>query len=70
MDTRVFVRPAEGLLIRDDITRTRIPAEGTEVLLTRFIARRIQAGELVVCEPPAEEAPKKSKKSTSEGTEG
>jgi hypothetical protein len=58
MSEFVYVKPLEGLRIREDSGSQLIPPAGMRVRLTRHITRRINEGELVECEQPAEvEAP-------------
>lgn len=51
MSNRVFVRPAEGVVLRNPLTGERIPEEGSHVQLNSFWRRRIQEGSLVIAKP-------------------
>jgi hypothetical protein len=52
----MFVKPAEGLKVRDPAhpTRAHIPAEGKRVPEDAYWIRRLQAGDVVAATPPAE----------------
>ena len=56
---RIYVKPREGLSIRDPLTMERIPPEGMEVVLSdtrnarTVIRKQIADGDLVECEAPA-----------------
>jgi hypothetical protein len=50
----VFVKPTNpGAVIRDPHSRLPLPAEGAEVPETSHWIRRLNAGEVVRCSPPA-----------------
>jgi hypothetical protein len=48
----VFVKPAPGLLVRDDVSKVRLPAEGREVPETSYWVRRLRCGDVVLASPP------------------
>lgn len=56
MDSRIFVKPLEGLLVRIPGTRVPLPQAGTWVFLVgsegNFWRRRLNDGTVVVGEPP------------------
>jgi hypothetical protein len=53
----VYVKPAPGLLVRDDVSKVRLPAEGREVPETSYWVRRLRCGDVVLASPPAPPAP-------------
>lgn len=57
---RRFVKPREGYKVRDPYTKEIIPAEGALVVTSggygTTIQKGINSGDLIECEPPAEEA--------------
>jgi hypothetical protein len=48
----MFVKPAEGLKVRDDASGQHLPAEGKEVPETTYWLRRLRSGDVVKAEPP------------------
>lgn len=53
---RDFLKPKEGLLIRDEYTGDRIPPEGREMRLTTIVRKHLRAGDLVRAKKPEEPA--------------
>lgn len=47
----MYLKPAPGLIVRDPNTRQPLPAEGREVQLTDWWARRLRAGDVVEVQP-------------------
>jgi len=56
MNDRVFVKPGEGLKYRDEYTLAHIPESGAFVKRTRYVERRLMAGDIVEAVPVAEVA--------------
>lgn len=54
MDERLFVRPAEGLRVRDPQSKLHIPTTGRWVPRDSFWLRRLRSGDVVVTDPPTE----------------
>jgi hypothetical protein len=50
----LFVKPAPGLLVRDPLHMTPIPAEGRSVPDITYWHRMIIQGDVVLAEPPVE----------------
>ena len=50
----MFVKPAEGLTVREPVSRRILPVEGQEVPENGFWMRRLRDGDVVEAEPPAE----------------
>ncbi len=50
----IFVKPRAGLKVYNIQTNEHHPPEGEYVANTLYIQRRIKAGELTICNPPAE----------------
>jgi hypothetical protein len=81
---RIFVKPAPGLMVRDEYTKQPIPADGDWVKLTRLVQRRLrkfgvpgaEEADLIECDPPAQpasvapEQPKARGKQASAESEG
>lgn len=44
----MFVRPAEGLQVRDPATKRHIPVEGKEVPESSYWLRRLKCGDVVL----------------------
>lgn len=69
MQDRLQVRPKEGLKVRDASGRP-IPPEGAAVPRSRYISRRLQAGDLELPPAPASKPAKvKTKAAQAEGGE-
>ena len=69
MQDRLQVRPKEGLKVRDASGRP-IPPEGADVVRSRYISRRLQAGDLELPPAPSPKPAKaKSKVAKAEGGE-
>lgn len=73
MITKLFIKPVEGLLVRDEKTKMILPPEGKEVLHSTYWERRIQCGDVIVVpsvekkeEIAPEEKPESVKKSKKE----
>jgi Protein of unknown function (DUF2635) len=60
----IYVKPAEGLLLRDEYSGQHIPAEGAHVKDTTLTQRRLARGELVKADEP-----RSSQKKTSTNSE-
>lgn len=43
----MFVKPAEGLAVRDPLTKRVLPIEGKEVPETSYWVRRVASGDVV-----------------------
>jgi hypothetical protein len=56
-EKRIFVKPADGLLIRDEYTGEQFPATGALVKKTTLITKHLRVGDLIECEAPAEPEP-------------
>ena len=48
----MFVKPAEGLKVRDPISLVHLPAEGAEVPESSFWLRRLRSGDVFATTPP------------------
>lgn len=48
----MYVKPAEGLLVRNPKTLTLLPVEGAEVQESSYWLKRIEQGDVIVCKPP------------------
>jgi hypothetical protein len=79
MEPRKYVRPKEGLLIRDEYGLDHIPADGRWVKYTTLVRKHLQAGDLVedkdatpgAAEEPASAAtPRKRERMITTGSEG
>lgn len=46
------VKPAEGLKVRDPISKLHIPAEGCDVPESSYWVRRIRSGDVVIVPAP------------------
>lgn len=55
-DLLMFVKPAEGVKVRDPVTLHHIPADGTEVPADTYWLRRVAAGDVVVADPKSKPA--------------
>ena len=53
----MFVKPLDGLLIRDPRTRVPLPLEGAEVPEISFWLRRLRDKSIAVSKPEAASAP-------------
>jgi Protein of unknown function (DUF2635) len=60
---KVFVRPREGLLIRNEQSLKHIPPDGEEVPYTPTVRRHLRTGDLIAWVRPA-----KNEQSTNEFT--
>jgi hypothetical protein len=49
----MFVKPAPGLKVRDEISRLHLPAEGREVPESSYWLRRLASGDVIKVEPQA-----------------
>lgn len=47
----MYLKPAQGLIVRDPHTRQPLPAEGREVQLNEWWARRLRVGDVVEVQP-------------------
>lgn len=47
---KVYVKPAQGLKIRDDKTKQFLPESGKVVELTSYWVRRLQCGDVLLVE--------------------
>jgi hypothetical protein len=47
----MFVKPADGLKVRDEASGQHLPAEGKEVPETTYWLRRLRSGDVVKAEP-------------------
>lgn len=75
MTARKFVKPKDGLLIREEFTGQHIPAEGCWVQRTTLVTKHLRVGDLVEAAPPAETAaeepkPHKRERLVTPGTTG
>lgn len=52
--SRIFVKPAPGLKIRDPETKLHLPEEGAQVVKSSFWSRRIKDGDVLTTEPKPE----------------
>ncbi len=50
----MFVKPAAGMLVRDPQTLQHLPEGGKEVPETAYWVRRLEAGDVVRTETPAQ----------------
>lgn len=59
-----FVKPSEGLKVRDPLTKKALPVAGASVILSTYWRRRLKDGSVVLVKPTAEktETPKPDKK--------
>ena len=53
----MFVKPADGLKVRDEASGQHLPPEGKEVPETTYWLRRLRSGDVVRIDPPAPETP-------------
>ncbi len=49
----MYIKPAAGLKVRDPISRRHLKEAGEEKPESSHWIRRIAAGDVVVCDPPA-----------------
>lgn len=49
----MFVKPKDGLVVRDPATKRALPAEGAEVPETGYWMRRLRDGDVVESTPAA-----------------
>ena len=47
----MFIRPVEGRLVRDPVTKRHLPAAGAEVPESTYWIRRIEGGDVVRTSP-------------------
>lgn len=62
--SKIFIKPANGLKIRDPETKIHLPEEGAQVEKSPFWSRRIKSGDVLQVEalaPKKEEAKKEEK---------
>lgn len=64
----VFVKPAEGLKVRDPVTMDHLPATGAEVPRTTYWLRRLRDGDVVQAKRAARK-PAKAKADTRPATD-
>ena len=48
----MFVKPADGLKVRDEASGQHLPPEGKEVPETTYWLRRLRSGDVVRIDPP------------------
>lgn len=48
----MFVKPREGLVVRDPVSKRPLPAEGAEVPETGYWFRRLRDNDVVEAKPP------------------
>ena len=53
----MFVKPAEGIQVRDPISYALLPAEGREVPESSYWTRRLADGDVVIALPAADVVP-------------
>lgn len=56
-----FVKPADGLTVRDPARGDHLPAEGREVALTTYWQRRLRDGDVVPATKPKGDTSKTDK---------
>ena len=49
---RIFIKPAEGLRVKDPNTKEPLPKEGKQVQKSIYWLRRINAGDVLLVEAP------------------
>lgn len=59
---RIFIKPAEGRLVRDPLNKTYLPADGADVAVSTYWLRRLKSGEVLEVKPPVKIAPSPVKK--------
>ena len=47
----MYVKPAEGLLVRDPVTKEALPEDGREVPRNQYGNRRLRSGDLLPAKP-------------------
>lgn len=63
MSKRIYVKPLEGLLVRNPKNKNPIPADGAWIDTNSFWNRRIRDGSLIITDPPEKEAQEKEDES-------
>ncbi|MBK68022.1 MAG: DUF2635 domain-containing protein [Rickettsiales bacterium] len=48
---RLFIKPADGMVVRDPMTKEKLPVEGKETLINSYWQRRIKDGDVIVFKP-------------------
>jgi len=48
MQKRIFVKPTPGMVVINEQTKIKIPADGQEVVASKYYSRRIAEGGLVL----------------------
>ena len=56
MSKRVYIKPKQGLVVRDPATFKRLPEEGDWVTLNSYWTRRLGDQDVVKANPPAKPA--------------
>lgn len=59
----MFLKPKEGIIVRDPLTNLPLPSEGKEVNESIYWRRRIQDGDVIVINKKTESSKKQEKKS-------
>lgn len=69
---RIFVKPAPGLKIRDDVSKKLLPDEGKAVTQSSYWVRRLACGDVTLVETVKKEKPSEPKAEVkkSKGKEG
>ena len=49
------IKPREGFIVRDPLTREVLPAKGAEVEISVYWLRRLKGGDVVAVEPRRKE---------------
>ncbi len=54
---RIFIKPAAGKVVRDPVTRRRLPEDGVFVSVSTYWRRRLKDGSVTKSRPAAEKKP-------------
>ena len=63
----MYVKPAEGLLVRDPVTKEALHEDGREVPRNQYWNRPLRSGDLLPAKPAKPVKPEKSTSSPSKG---
>lgn len=66
----MFVKPKDGISVRDPVKGSPLPAEGAEVPDTIFWRRRLRDGDVSITEKPVTTPVATSKSTTAKNEEG
>ncbi len=66
MSQTFFIKPSPGAKVRDPVTKQFLAEEGENKQRDSYWLRRVAAGEVIVVQQPAAEAPKAAAKKSGE----